>query len=229
MTHIGFARIRRPAALRNDLFSAFEGWSNLQKANPKVRIGALVPAKWNGGGTSIKHLGAGNYNAYVAIKKMEDKRVEEILRVLNYLASPFGTAEYLTINYGVKDQNYTLNGSDPVVTDTGRSEKIISLGYVGGTGYTVLYESGATDLVKAQHSYLTNAVANGVRDATVGLYSKTDSTMGVTENAKLTSLQSDIIQGRKPVSEFTAAVDNWKKAAGDRIRGEYEEAYRQTQ
>lgn len=210
------------------LYQAFEGWSNLQKANPKVKIGAVVAPRWDGGGAAVKHLGTGNYASYVAIKKMEDKRVEEILRVLNYLASPFGTAQYLTINYGVKGQNYNLNGSDPVVTDTGRTEKIISLGYVGGTGYTVLYESGQTDLVKAQHDYLTAAIASGVRDATVGLYSKTDSTMGVTENTKLTSLQNDIIQGRKPVSDFATAVDNWKRAAGDRIRGEYEEAYRES-
>jgi putative aldouronate transport system substrate-binding protein len=49
------------------------------------------------------HLGA------TAIKKSSPDRVKELLRVLNYLAAPFGSKEDLLLSYGAEGPDYTLD------------------------------------------------------------------------------------------------------------------------
>lgn len=207
------------------LYQAFEGWGSQQRSNPEIQISAMVPPKWSGGGASIKHLGPGHYIDFVAIRKASDARIKELLRVINYLASPFGTQEYLTVNYGVAGINYNLNGNDPVPTEASKSEKSKSLGYVGGAEFTVLYEPRARDLITEQHEYLTKAIPGGTQNAVLGLFSATQATQGAVADKKINDLQNDIIQGRHPVSDFVAAVNEWRKSVGDKIRSEYQDAF----
>lgn len=44
---------------------------------------------------------------YSVLKKASPERIEELLRVLNWIASPSGTQEHLLMWYGVKDVDYT--------------------------------------------------------------------------------------------------------------------------
>ena len=67
-------------------------------------------------------LGPGNFG-FAIIKKSNADRVKELLRVLNYLAAPFGSQEYMVSKFGIKDTDYTLNDKgSPVFTDKGKTD-----------------------------------------------------------------------------------------------------------
>ena len=53
-----------------------------------------------------------------AMKKAPDDRVQELLRMLNWLAAPFGSQEDRLLSFGVPDVDYTLDAKgNPVPTD----------------------------------------------------------------------------------------------------------------
>lgn len=206
-------------------YQGFDWWPGFQRQYPEKRIGGIIHPKWNGGGDAPKHLGKGAYPNFIVIKKADKARVEMLLRVWNYLAAPFGTSEYLEVNYGVENHDYKLQGSDPVQAEAGVSEFIQGLIYVGSPQFAALYVPGNKSVVTAAHEYLKRTIPTGVPDHRVGLYSDTERTKGTPEIVKLNNLQADIVQGRKPVSDFVGAVAKWKTTVGDAIAAEYEQAF----
>lgn len=201
----------------------FTGWSAYaKKFGPSV--GIVTAPKWEGGGVAPKQLGPGGYGAFVAFKKADEKRTLELLRIANYLAAPFGTKEHLIANYGVEGFDYELDGSDPVTTDRGTSEAL-PIGYVSSTVSVNLYVAGQPDTVRAEHEYLSTVLPNGVPNPTQGLYSETSQTKGGTAAEALVTLQGEIIQGRRKVSDWAGAVDEWRRTAGDQMRAEFEAAF----
>jgi putative aldouronate transport system substrate-binding protein len=206
-------------------FQSIAGWGSYANLHPTWDIGVVTLPKWNGGGPANKILGVAGYPDFAAIKKTSASRVQEILRVLDFIAAPFGTKEFLTVNWGVEGVDYTLNGSDPVGTDVGRTEQLFDLQYCGAQLNLNVYVPGAEDLVKAEHEYLASVLPTGVPNPTWGLYSDTAATKGATANKNLQDVQADIVQGRKSLSEWDSAVKDWVTAAGDAERKEYEQAF----
>jgi putative aldouronate transport system substrate-binding protein len=208
-------------------FQSFANWPRIAQQNPDWHLNAIVPPKWDGGGVAPKALSLPAYGAFVGFKKAKADRVQELLRVASYLAAPFGSAEYLTVNYGVADRDYKLDGSDPVPTDVATSDmgNVRALAYVASQQYSSLYMPGDAAQVQAQHDYLAAILPTGVSDPTQGLYSATALGDGATAQAALTAVQGDIIQGRKKVSDWDAAVKTWRAKAGQQVAKEYAEAY----
>ena len=64
----------------------------------------MIMSALSGGGASP---GA----SFMAIKKGSPERVKELLRVMNFLAAPFGSQEFHLLNYGVKDVDYDTVGA----------------------------------------------------------------------------------------------------------------------
>lgn len=204
---------------------AFSGWAQFGQDYPKWNMGAVSLPKWEGGGTAVKYMGPAGYGAYVGIRKQEsDERLQEVLRVLDYIASPFGTQEFLNVNYGVEGEHYKFEGADPVPTEKAAGQRVRPIQYAGSQLYSQLYMAGQADVVKDQHKFLSDVMPGGVQDAAYGLYSETSVTKGATAGLKVGDAQREIIQGRRPLSEWDSVVDEWRKAAGDAMRGEYEEA-----
>lgn len=203
----------------------FAGWPLYTQQNPSWDMGVIKLPKWDGGGAAKKLLGAAAYGDYVAIKKSSDSRMKELLEILNYFASPFGTKEYLTITYGSRGTDYTLKGTDPIATKTSLVDYPQGLLYCGSQEYNNLYVPGSPDTVKAMHSYLADVLSDGVKDPSQGLYSQTSVTKGASATQTVQDAQADIIQGRRPVSDWDSVVSDWRKAAGDAIRSELEKAY----
>src|SRR5258707_2700545 len=54
------------------------------------------------------------------LKKASPDRIKELLRIMNFLAAPFGSQEDLLLSYGVQDQDYTLDAKgNPAPTPDG--------------------------------------------------------------------------------------------------------------
>lgn len=206
-------------------FQNIAGWPTYAKSYPDWNIGVIALPKWEGGGLAPKALGVAGYGAYAALKKAKPGRIKELLRILDYFAAPFGTKEYLLMNYGVAGADYTMKGTDPVPTKSAVSEYPQGLLYCGSQQYVNLYVPGNTEAVKAEHAYLTKVLPTGVSNPTWGLYSETNATKGATAGTNVLNAQSDIIQGRRKLSEWDQIVKTWRQQAGDATRREYEKAY----
>ncbi len=206
-------------------FQNIAGWPNYAKTYPQWDIGVVTLPKWDGGGPAIKQLSVSGYGAYAGLKKAKPDRVKEILRVLDFFAAPFGTKEYVTMNYGAAGADYTLKGPDPVPTPGATSEYPQGLLYCGSQEYVNIYVPGNEAAVRAEHDYLSKVLPTGVANPTWGLYSETLETKGATANTTLLNAQSDIIQGRRKLSEWDSIVKDWRQQAGDAMRGEYEKAF----
>lgn len=203
---------------------SFAGWAAYARVNPNWQLDVLTLPKWDGGGPARKHLGVAGYPAYVAIKKASEDRVRELLRFADFVASPFGTVEQLLVNDGVEGRHYTLNGTDPVATPEAKVDLPTGLAYLGGQSAAVLYTSGDRTIVQKQYDYLKAVLPTGVTNPTESLFSEASTTTGSAARRNLRDLQTQIIIGRKSLSDWDAAVDRWRQETGDQQRREFQEA-----
>lgn len=204
-----------------DTFSAWADFSNFP--SPKsFRLEAYAPPKADGGGMARMHLASPTHNMTSINIKSKD-RVEALLGFLNHLAAPFGTAEHCFKYFGVEGVHHKLEGTDPVLTDKGRSETQLSLKYMAEGPWT-LYQAGEPEVAEDQFAAQTKVVPDALPNPALGMYSETESRKGGQIGSAIGDLETDIFQGRKPVSAWDAAVKKWKKDGGDKIRDELQAA-----
>jgi putative aldouronate transport system substrate-binding protein len=203
----------------------YNAWLVYAGRYPDWSIGSILPPKWGGGGIADKALGQPAYLAFAGFKKASDDRIKELLRVFNFLASPFGTQEFLLVNYGVNGVDYKLEGSDPVATKSATANRPPGLGYLGTVYGVNLYVPGYEDYVSKAYKYIDTVMPTGKQDPSRFLYSETALTAGSSATNTLRDAIDDMILGRKKISEWAGLAATWRKKAGDAMRSEYEAAY----
>src|SRR5207248_7641636 len=86
---------------------------------PPVDYAVVYPFAAHDGAKPIHHLSLG-FQSATALKKASPDRIKELLRILNYLAAPFGTQEDLLLTSGLKDTDYKMDDKgNPVLTERG--------------------------------------------------------------------------------------------------------------
>ena len=71
---------------------------------PPSKIRPVPPFAFDGG-QPVYWLVAANHG-YTVLKKASDERIRELLGVLDFLATPFGSQEYMVNNYGVMGTDF---------------------------------------------------------------------------------------------------------------------------
>jgi putative aldouronate transport system substrate-binding protein len=163
-------------------------------------------------------------NNVTSFNKDSKHSVETLLKIANWMAAPFGTEEFLFRKYGVEGRHYALQGTDPTPTKTGAVETGIGLQYIADSNLA-LYWPGKPDVPQKQHAIQEKVADRLVYDASYGLYSHTQSKKQTQLTKTMTDLESQIAQGNKKVSDWTAAVQTWKSSGGDKMRSELEQAF----
>lgn len=180
-----------------------------------------IPKK-DGGGLAPFPLGAASFG-FQAITKADRPRVEEILRICNYLAAPFGTEEDYFTTFGVEGVDHTLDNGTPQLTKRGTEELGVRLDYIAQSPVPLYYAGITRRDVDVQHAHQAKVIPVGLPNPAEGLYSPThESSEGKSALRALDDGVDAIIQGRQPISEFDGLVATWRRKAGDAIRGEYE-------
>jgi putative aldouronate transport system substrate-binding protein len=151
--------------------------------------------------------------------------VKQVLGVLNHLAAPFGTSEYLNLTYGVEGVDFNFDDKgNPVYTDTGRNNVQYIAWQTIISAPPVLYDALDPNFVKVAHPIETAAHDEAITDPTVGLYSPTKATKDASLTQAMTDGVNQILFGRAPVDSLDQLVRDWRANGGDQIRAEYEEA-----
>lgn len=210
----------------------FTNWAPLTReglaATPDYQLDGLVLPKWNGGGVAGHYLGSGMFT-FTALKKGNKERIAELLRVLDWFAAPFGAEEHLFTRYGMPGRHYELKDTDPIANATGTNECAqMNISYLA-TSPSPLYLPGLPDVTERQYNYLGELMGSTVPLPTVGLFSGTELSKGLTLGKKLQDLRTDIITGRKSLSEWDSAVSEWRSGGGDKIKQEYADALEQVE
>lgn len=212
-----------------DGFSAFQTtWHAVAAVDPGFKARVITPFAASGGRAGY-YLGSGTFGV-TALKKAPRKRIEELLRVADYLAAPFGTEEYFFINNGIKGVDYTLDAhGNPVITQRGQAEMTLPIGY-GGHDYItgppwVYVDTQYPDFVRTVHQEIEDMLPLGVADPSVGLYSGTAAQQGATLAQLAVDRISPIIAGRAPMSSYGSFLSEWRSQGGEQMRREYQQAY----
>jgi putative aldouronate transport system substrate-binding protein len=186
----------------------------------QIDIGGLVVPKHAGGGDAQYNAGQTTF-ALTALKKTASReRIEELLRICNWLAAPVGTEEHLFRTYGTDGEHFSASGGTPTATAKGKQELKLPLKYIVDSP-PVLGPASA-DRVRRQHEYQQRVVPHLRKDASVGLYSDTKSSKAGTLRKLVQNAQTEIVQGRKPLSHWDEVVKQWRSQGGDAMRREFE-------
>ena len=209
--------------------SPYWGGSNAQPMDPASHITLVPPFSADGQSKPVYYFGRPNFGISL-IKKGSDARIKEMLRILNYIASPFGSQEWELFNYGVKgvDFNYDEKGN-PVFTDQGKAE----IGQAGTAWYSLTrpapsyYSPADPKAPEIYQGYEKLLAPLGVEDASIGTFSPTFAAKGTILLDGVGGGAQDIIAGRRPVSDWDQLVKDWQNQGGNQIKQEFAASYAQ--
>ncbi|WP_427884865.1 substrate-binding domain-containing protein [Kribbella sp. GL6] len=209
----------KKAALMGGTYSA---WVSLtQQGVPTDKIGMFPVAGYDGGSAPGWKGGLNNNIAVIPAKNKD--RAETLLKIADFLASPFGTSENRLLTTGVEGHNYTLDGTRIVLNQDLTNERSLGLNYLAAPPPVV---ASSTDprYVQLEYAAQKKLAADGTMDLAQTLFSDTNSRKGPQLDKERQNMEFDIILGRKPVSAWKEYVEQWKSSAGDKIRAELQKA-----
>jgi putative aldouronate transport system substrate-binding protein len=204
----------------------YPGWTQYildNSSNPNFKLGLMPAYTRESGELAPWHKGGGFYST-TAIKKQDDpEKLKLILRVLNWLAAPFGTEEYLYRLYGQEGVDHTVNeDGDPVFTKTGTANTVIPIRYFADAPYSI-YQPGRPDDADTQHAYQEKVLAKSISNPVIGLFSNTFATKNAVIEKKFNDGVKEIIQGRKDLATLDDLLKSWRSEGGDGMRQEYQD------
>ena len=205
------------------LAAAIQYWGGAQTQNPPGKVDVVPP--FGAPGARASYYTGTQLFGWSMIKKAPEARVKDLLRFFNFLAAPFGSEEYLLINYGVegKDFNFDDQGN-PVLTSTGRANVNSLWTYVAQPPQVYYNATRPKDFATMMQNAARALIGMGVEDPAAAFYSETHAARGSIVNQGFLSAVGDIIAGRRPLSDYDGLVKEWQTGGGNQIRGEFEQA-----
>jgi ABC-type glycerol-3-phosphate transport system substrate-binding protein len=190
-------------------------------ANPRYNRQAFKVFDARGGTPGIELATGAGWFSYLN-KNLSDKQIQECLAVANYLAAPYGSKEYLLVNFGAQGTDYTMANGNPILNERGQKEVATTYQFLVSPPAVTLVKNGFTQVVKDYAAWQADAVKHAVKPTFYG--------MNIAEPAQYASIGQqvedtikDVRFGRKPIDAFTSAVDTWRKQGGDKLRAFYED------
>jgi putative aldouronate transport system substrate-binding protein len=213
------------AAVASHSFGALIAqWPLLAGENAAARLRVIHPFSADGKAKPIYHTGPSNFGMSF-IKKGSPDRVKLLLRVLNYIASPFSSQEWALLNYGVEGVHYSRDAQGvPVLNEKGKAEVLSTWKYITNSPQ-VLYDTNrsqeyATNIQEDEKAMADVAIA----DPTLGFYSVTYSSQQALLDQALSDGVSDIVIGRSELTALDGLLKDWRNNGGDKGRTEYQDA-----
>ena len=177
------------------------------------------------GGKPFYQAGSGQFGVAYMRQQSSPERVKMLLRIANHFAAPFGSQEWLLNYFGVKDVDFAFNADGaPVLTEQGRTELTAVWRYISSPAYALFSANRSQEFAQVSYAAEQAMIAVMEVDPTLGLYSATAASIGPLAQDTLMSGVSDIVQGRRPISDLDSLVSDWRQKAGDKMRAEFQDA-----
>ena len=199
-------------------------WRQGLQRKPPVDFLPVPPFAARAGGTPVHYLGAG-FQSATAIKKATPERITEVLRLLDWLAAPFGSQEDLLLTAGIKDVDYKLDErGNPLLTDRGNADANNVPWKYTMQHPQVMYIADIPSYAQAAHDAEQLLIPLGVTDPTLGYYSPTMGSQGVVLQKRFMENLTEIISGQRPLGDYDQLVREWQDGGGNQIRSELQQA-----
>jgi putative aldouronate transport system substrate-binding protein len=200
-----------------------DDWTRGPRQNPPVIPGSIVPFPAKAGGKPLHFLGDGFY-ASTTLKQAPPERVKELLRVMDWLAAPFGSQEDLLLTTGLPDRDYTLGADgNPIVTElSNRDANSVPWKYVVQHPQ-VAYWPGIPEYAEAAIDFEKAVIPIGLQDPTLGLTSPFWEKQGEPLRMSLQDAVFDLVAGRRPLGEYDQVVKEWQNNGGNQLRDEFQQ------
>ena len=198
----------------------------LTLVNPAKHFKPIDPFRATAGDKPTSFLTPGGYSSSNVMKKASPDRIRELLRIVDWLASPFGSEEDVLLHYGLPGQDFNWDAKgNPIPTPTGLPNAgYVPWQYLSQHPY-VQYQPDLPDYASISFKVEQLLVSEGILDPTLQYYSKTQySAQGIQAQQTFSDAVNDIILNRRPMTDFDGLVQAWRSSAGDQIRKEYTEA-----
>jgi putative aldouronate transport system substrate-binding protein len=203
----------------------FNGWQDawrqaLQSPQP-FDVHMIPPFPAHDGGKA-QHFVTGGHLWATAFKKGTPDRIKQVLRIMNWLAAPFGSAEDQLLTFGVSGTDYTLDArGNPTLTQQGNADAnyvpwkyVVQHPFVFFTPDIPAY---AQTMNEAEKALIPVMVSN----PTFGQVSATNFTKGFNLAQTMADGVTDIVVGRRPLDDFDQLIKDWQANGGETIRSEY--------
>jgi putative aldouronate transport system substrate-binding protein len=158
-------------------------------------------------------------------KNLSKSQIEELLRIANYLAAPFGSYEYTLINFGTPATDYTMTGNGPVLTATGNKEVAETYSFLAGPNQ-VYNNPGYPDVTRAQAVFAQQNAKYAYKplfyDLNVTVPASLSSANTFTPFSGSTPIQYEVVRGRSTVADYQATVKQWLGSGGNQLKKFYE-------
>lgn len=193
-----------------------------QAANPAYVRGGFKLFSFDGSTPTIG-LGASTSEISYLNRSLSSSRIEECLRIANYLAAPFGSYEYTLLNYGVEGVDWTMGANGPTYTTAGQKE-------ANEQTYQFLC-SPQSAVSNPGYSQVTQAFCAWSADAVKYAYKPAFWNMNVTVPARFSTaaamsevndIATQVTCGTKTVGDYQAAVKSWRSSGGDALIAWYQ-------
>jgi putative aldouronate transport system substrate-binding protein len=190
-----------------------------QAGDRRFRMMAMTPFTASGKGRPTCALGNGASMFSYLNRRLGRSRIEECLRLADYLAAPFGSAEYTLVNYGRWGVTYTKGADGPRLTPVGRREVATSYQFLA-TAPSVTARPGYPQWVRDYCAWQAKAAGYARKPVFYG--------MNITEPPRYAAIGqavedaiTDVNRNRKPIGAFTRAVATWRRNGGEALRDFY--------
>ncbi len=201
-----------------------QNWDLVASTNPNGRMAPMHPFSADGS-KPVYLAGSGNFGLTLIKQQSSPERLKMLLRIANFFAAPFGTQEWLLNYYGVKDVDFTYDSAgSPTANDKGKAELTATWRYVTSPPYALFDSVRPQEFAQVSYAAEQAMLSALQLDPTLGLYSETAFSQGISAQTTLYSAASDIVQGRRQLSEWDSIVNDWRTKAGDKMRAEFQDA-----
>jgi len=212
-------------AIHSDPFNGWQdAWRQALQSPQPFNATMLAPFAAHDGGKPT-HFVTGGHLWATALKKGSPDRIKEMLRILNWLAAPFGSAEDQLLTFGLRDVDYSLDDrGNPTLTQQGNADaNYVPWKYTTQhpfVFFTPDLPNYAKTMYEAEHALMPIAVS----DPTFGQVSATNFSKGFPLTQALNDAIVDIVVGRRPMTDYDGVVKEWQTNGGETIRKEYAES-----
>lgn len=187
----------------------------------------------DGTGTPAMPLEAATAWTSYLNKSLTKSQIEEVLRIANYLAAPFGSEEYNLLNYGVEGVDYTMGATGPQLNATGTKyagSSVTTYNFLASPNNTV-YNAGYPDVTKASASWAMNNAKYGYEtlfgELNVTVPNSLSSANAFTPFTQTANIMYEVVRGRSTIADYQSTLKSWLNNGGTKLKAFYQGVYEQ--
>jgi putative aldouronate transport system substrate-binding protein len=217
----------RPSHAQGRFVVSVDGYGNswidlLQRGRQFNNRFSMLPLFAAAAGAKPQAFLSHGYISMNVLKKNTADKIKEILRIMNFLAAPFGSQEDLLLTYGLEGSDFTrdANGNPQPMQEGLSRSSYVPWRYIAQHPW-VNYQADLPDYPKLAYDAQQMLMPLGVADPTDGYFSATAWGKGQTADARFLDGVTDIILSRRPMSDYDDLVKAWQTEAGETVRKEF--------